>query len=279
MPRHPATLLRRILALLAKHQLYPRQAIITSSSAAATEMARECVRQQYDLVIAAGGDGTINAVVNGLACSRTALAVLPLGTINIFGLQINLPLDIERACAIIAGGRIHTMDLGMVNRRYFACMAGIGFDAFVIKATDPHLKRIFGVIALAFSAFVGFFIYPFTHLRLRIDQEKHVRKGYFVIVGNMKYYGGGLLLLPHANTSDGYLDVCLFKRRGFFTFVRYLWGWRRGLLEKYLDVEYFQCKKLVVQNRRQYVHLDGEYLGRERIRLKIVPAALRIVVP
>jgi diacylglycerol kinase (ATP) len=276
LARQPKNLLPKIQALLAKYNLKP-QIVVTASPQEATALAKQCAQKHYNLVIVVGGDGTINAVVNGLAGTRTALAVIPTGTINILGLQMNLPTDVEKACALIARGRVRKMDLGRVNARFFACMAGIGFDAFVIKATDPNLKKIFGVIALAFSALIGFFIYPFSHLRVRIDQQTFVHKGYFLIVGNMKYYGGDLLLLPQAKINDGYLDVCLFKKRGFLNFLGYLWGLRRGWLEKYLDVEYLQCKKLTVLNRRQYVHLDGEYLGREKIHIRVVPSALRIL--
>ncbi len=273
----PMAELDYIEAELAKYNIRPRS-VISSSPEEATALARKCAKQKYTLVIAVGGDGTINAVVNGLAGSKTVLAVIPTGTINIFGLQMNIPTNIKAACTLLRNGRIITMDLGKVNQRYFVCMAGIGFDAFVIKATDRNLKKIFGVIALAFTALVGFFVYPFRSLRVKIDHSKKIHKGYFMIVGNMKYYGGDLVLLPHAKINDGYLDVCLFKKRGFFNFIGYLWGLRRGKLEKYLDVEYLQCKQLEVDNQSQYVHLDGEYLGRQKLHIQVVPSALRILV-
>jgi YegS/Rv2252/BmrU family lipid kinase len=273
----PVAELHHIEAMLAKYNVHP-ESVITASSEEATALARKCAQKKYDLVIAVGGDGTINAVVNGLAGSNTLLAVIPTGTINIFGLQMNIPTSLAEACSLFEKGRIITMDLGKVNQRYFVCMAGIGFDAYVIKATDRNFKKVFGVIALAFSAVVGFFIYPFRSLKAKIDHNEKIHKGYFMIVGNMKYYGGDLVLLPHAEINDGYLDVCLFKKRGFFNFLGYLWGLRRGKLEKYLDVEYLQCKSLDIINRRQFVHLDGEYMGRKKLHIKVVPSALRILV-
>ncbi len=274
---HPEESLRDILKELKRHGLEPEPAM-TLSASATTAMARHCAQENYDLVIAAGGDGTINAVVNGLAGSRTALGVIPIGTANIFGLQMNIPTDLPGACERLARGKTIRIDLGRVNQRYFTCWTGVGFDAFVIKQTDWKLKRIIGGVAYLLAAFASLFFYPFRHVYFFVDRQKTVRHGYLLIVGNVKYYGGNMVLLPQADMQDGLLDVCLFKKRGFFSFMAYLWGLRLGALEKFLDVEYLQCKKITVFDQKQHVQIDGEYAGRIPVHIEIAPKALRVMV-
>jgi diacylglycerol kinase (ATP) len=273
----PQFYLQQILLAL-KAQGLDAEMLMAHSPSAATAAARRCAKNRYDLVIAVGGDGTINAVVNGLAGSQTALGVIPAGTVNLFCLQMNIPLDLDEACRRLARGRQITIDLGRVAQRYFTCVAGVGFDAFVIKTTDWRLKRLTGAFAYLVSGIAAFFLYPFRQVWVRIDGQPEPRRGYLVIAGNVKYYGGNMVLLPRADLQDGKLDVCVFKRRNFFSFLSYLWGWQHGALDKFLDVEYLQCQRVTVLNRRQHLQLDGEYLGHVPVDIEVVPQALRVVV-
>jgi diacylglycerol kinase (ATP) len=273
----PQFYVRQILRAL-RAQGLDAEVLMALSPSAATAAARRCAKNRYDLVIAVGGDGTINAVVNGLAGSQTALGVIPAGTVNLFSLQMNIPLDLDEACRRLARGRQITIDLGRVAQRYFTCVAGVGFDAFVIKTTDWRLKRLTGAFAYLVSGIAAFFLYPFRQVWVRIDGQPEPRRGYLVIAGNVKYYGGNMVLLPRADLQDGKLDVCVFKRRNFFSFLGYLWGWQHGALDKFLDVEYLQCRRVTVLNRRQHLQLDGEYLGHLPVDIEVVPQALRVVV-
>ncbi len=273
----PGEHLRKILKQLQVHGIDPEPATIMSP-AAATAMARYCARENYALVIVAGGDGTINAVANGLAGSQTAMGVIPTGTANIFGLQMKIPADLPGACQRIAQGRQITIDLGKVDNRYFTCWTGVGFDAFVIKQTDWKLKKIIGALAYLVAGVASLFVYPFRHVHFRIDGQAPIQRGYLLIIGNIKYYGGNTVLLPHANMQDGLLDVCVFKKRGFFSFLAYFWGLRLGALGKFLDVEYSQCRKIEVLDRKQHVQIDGDYFGRMPLKIKVVARALKVVV-
>lgn len=273
----PQVYLRRILQAL-RAQGLEAEAMMTLSPSAATAAARHCAKNRYDLVIAVGGDGTINAVINGLAGSRTALGVIPAGTVNLFSLQMNIPLDLDEACRRLARNRRIAIDLGRAGRQYFACVAGVGFDAFVIKTTDWKLKRLTGAFAYLVAGIAAFFLYPFRQVWVRIDEQPEPRRGYLVIAGNAKYYGGNMVLLPRADLQDGKLDVCIFKRRNFFSFLGYLWGLQHGALDKFMDVEYLQCRRLTVLNRRQHLQLDGEYFGHLPVDIEVVPQALHVVV-
>jgi len=110
-----------------------------------------------------------------------------------------------------------------------------------------------------------------------MDEESILRRGYFILVGNGQYYGGEMVMAPNADMTDGYLDVCIFKRKRLFNLIGYLWGLRRGELKKYLDVEYVRAKKITVYKRgRHHVHVDAEYLCRTPVHIEVVPRVLKV---
>ncbi|MBP9854141.1 MAG: YegS/Rv2252/BmrU family lipid kinase [Candidatus Omnitrophica bacterium] len=251
----------------------------TKAKGHATELAKKCVQEGYDLVIAAGGDGTINEVINGLAYSNTALGVIPLGTANVFGIEMKLPVEIKAACQIIASGNIRTIDLGQANGRYFVCMSGIGFDAHVLRKADSKLKKAYGALAYLIVGISQLFTYPFRRIIIQIDDQPIRRKGYFIVIGNGRYYGGDMMFASKADLTDGYLDVCIFKYRDLFSVFNYLFGSNRGKVDKHLAVEYFQCKKAVVFGKGKHpVHVDAEYLCKTPVEFDICPLSLKVVV-
>jgi len=276
--RAPESSVRPIQAILREYGIEAEVAL-TTHPGSGVELARQSVEAGCDVVVVVGGDGTINEVVNGLAGSETVLGVIPAGTANIFSLQMQLPTDVRAACRVIAEGSIRRIDLGRARDRYFLCMAGVGFDAYVIKKTDSRLKRLTGAVAYAWVAVRRFFSYPFRTIVLRVDDQPALRRGYLLIVGNGKYYGGDMMIMPSADMADGYLDVCLFKRKQWWNLIGYLWGLRRGALERYIDVDYFKCRKLHVWEKgHHYVHVDAEYLCRTPVTISVEPGALRVIV-
>src|SRR5947209_17593376 len=115
----------------------------TQSAGNGEQLARKAVKQQVNLVIAAGGDGTINEIIQGLAGSETALGVLPSGTVNVWAREMGIPLDGTRARDILVHGQTRRVDLGCVNGRYFLMMVGIGLDGTITEAVEKkHLKRL-----------------------------------------------------------------------------------------------------------------------------------------
>lgn len=266
----------RILSTLHQSRI-DAEIIHSSSSTDATEIARQCVKEGYDLVIAAGGDGTINSVVNGLAGSQTALGIIPLGTINLLAMELKIPVDIESACQIIGHGKIQTIDLGKANDRFFTSLCGIGFDAYVISKTQSSLKKLFGAGAFILNGIKDLIRYPFHSIRLCIDQKIH-KSGYIVIVGNGKYYGASVLIAPDASIHDGVLDVVLFQKRDALSLMRYIWELHKGDLTVLPDVEHIQAKQISIERHgRHKLHVDGEYYGKTPVEISIVPSALKVV--
>jgi len=215
---------RKIIECFFDDNGLPYKLVKTEFSGQATEIAKECVSKGYDLVIAVGGDGTVNEVINGLAGSSVTLGVIPMGTANIFALQLNYPFIIQEACEKILNGQVREMDLGICNERYFSCYAGVGFDAQIYKATDSKLKKLFGALAYVFMAAWQVLSYKFQPILIKTDKDAILRKAYFVIVGNGCYYIGKNVLSDPDSLSDGLLNVCIFKQRNFWSLFGYLIG-------------------------------------------------------
>lgn len=270
---------RRIVEALRKYGITP-DVEFTQAVGHGTELARRAVENGYDLVVAAGGDGTINEVINALAGSDTALGVIPLGTANVFAIQLNLPETIEEVCRIIGSGKTEFIDLGKVGGRYFSCMAGIGFDAYVVKTMSRGLKKIFGALSYVLATCSVLLKYRFRRILVRLDDGARIYRGYFVLVCNGKYYAGDRVLAKDADLSDGKLDVCIFHHNNLLGLFLYLMGIRNRDLLKYSRMEIYQCRKAeVLRSGRHPVHVDAEYLSSTPVTFDVCPKALKVVIP
>jgi YegS/Rv2252/BmrU family lipid kinase len=247
------------------------------NSAEASSKAVQCVRAGADLVIAAGGDGTINSVLNGLAGSPTALGVVPLGTANVLATALRIPVEIRSACQLIAQGEIRTFDLGTANGRWFSIIAGIGLDAYVAQRADSKLKKTFGGAAYLMVGLVDLFRYRFRPIELSIDSMPRARTGYLVLVCNSGHHGG-VMIAPDARMHDGLLDVVVFKSKSFYSIAQYLWKIWKGSLPDVATIEYFKGKIIEISAKgRHHVQVDGEYIGRTPVRIEVKPDALKVV--
>jgi YegS/Rv2252/BmrU family lipid kinase len=269
---------QRLGAALDALPIHSYQIAMPPGPAAMEQSARACAREHYDLVVAVGGDGTLNLVVNGLANSDTALAIVPLGTANVFARQLAVPREVERACALITEGVWQTIDLGRAGSRYFGCTSGIGFDAQVLKDVDTRLKKVSGYMAYLASALRGFIQYRFRRVYLRLDDDPRVYKGYMALVNNGQFYGGNFRFAPRARMTDGLLDVVIFPRHGVAAVARYLARIAGGTLDVDPEVIYARARRVHVEAHGHHaVHLDGEYVGRTPLEFKVVPQALKVV--
>jgi diacylglycerol kinase (ATP) len=183
----------------------------TAYAGHAIKLAREAAEQEYDLVVAAGGDGTVNEIVNGIAHTRTALAVLPFGTGNVWVRELKLPLRPLDAATSLSLGHVVNLDLGLAGERYFLLMAGVGFDAAVTRAVDPIAKRKLGLLAYIVQALLTAREVHGTRARITMDGRVIKGRVLMVVVGNSRLYGGFLQITHHANLTDGLLDVAVIK--------------------------------------------------------------------
>ena len=251
----------------------------TSRSGEAESLARTAVKEGFETVVAAGGDGTINEVVNGLAGSDATLGLLPLGTMNVFATELGLPSgNLSRCWQIIQEEHVRRIDLPSANGKHFVQLAGVGFDAQVVQETSRAFKRSFGPLSYLISAAQ---IAARRPPRLKIESENAVtEEGSFVLVGNGRLYGGPFPFFKQAVIDDGLLDVLVFKRLNYIEIVRYMQNVIFSSQITSPKVEYFHTKSLRVTSEGDVpVEIDGELIGNCPVEFKIRRRALRVLAP
>jgi len=278
----------------------------------ATELARHAVSKGARVVIAAGGDGTVNEVANGLVNTDVPLGVLPVGTTNSWALQMGIPalnplLPGSQAIKMIAAleeriarplpanyyrkvlldaarvlveGRTVAVDMGELSGRHFLMWAGIGFDAAILQSVPLKEKRTLGSWAYVLPAIESAYRYSGTDAWLHLDGKVIRVTTPLIVVSNIQLYGGMIAIGAKACLNDARLDVCIFKGGGFFTFVQQA---VKVLAHRHLEdpkIEYYQCREIVVESARSLpVHVDGEPFASTPITIHTVPSSLKVIVP
>ncbi len=229
---------------------------LTSGPGDARKLALEAAQAGASIVVACGGDGTVSEVANGLAGTGATLGVMPIGTMNVFAKELDLPAELEAAWRVIEAGATREIDLPEANGAHFIQLAGVGLDAQVVKETTWESKKRLGPLSYIISAA---HIASRTPPVLRVETADRIREGSFVLVGNGRYYGAKLVLFPQARPDDGRLDVIVFKNLGYLDIARYIGGVLLGHHTDMHDVEYFQTSELSVTCGSPVpVELDGE---------------------
>jgi len=284
----------------------------TSEPQEATKLARQAVENGAKVVVAAGGDGTINEVANGLLGSDTALGVLPVGTTNVWALQMGIPalnpmLHSAKVAKLVAGleerisrplpanyyrkvlldaakvlveGRTVAVDVGEISGRYFLLWTGIGLDAAITESISLTDKRTLGSWAYLLPVMETASRYSSTEVSLYSDGEVLKVITPLIVVSNIQLYGGLLAIGAKACVNDGKLDVCVFKGDGFFTFVNHA---LKVLSRQHLrdpKMEYYQCNEIVIESAHVMpVHVDGEPFSGTPVTIRTIPSALKVIVP
>lgn len=232
------------------------------------------------LVIAAGGDGTVNEVVNGLEADAT-LGILPLGTANVMARELGLPLGAEAACKRILAGKERRIDVGVATDqegtdRRFTCMAGLGFDAHVVNEVTPGLKRYLKMLAFPLAALKVYLEGDLPPLHILSGDDKYVTQ--FAIVANGQYYGGNFQVAEDAALSTGRLEVVLVDRVGRLLRADIL---TRILAKKPLDrsMRSFAAGELRATSpgAQVPVQIDGEVWGHLPMSFRIEPGVLKVI--
>src|SRR5450432_598711 len=248
----------------------------------AQRFAERAVAEGFDTVVAAGGDGTINEVVNGIAGTDTTLGLLPLGTMNVYASELGLPSRPLRRCwEIIEAGRTREVDLARANGRYFVQLAGIGFDAQATERVKRADKRAFGPLSYLIAASHILTSGP-RPVDVTVESEcGRTETGRFALVGNGRYYGGKLRLFKDARLDDGMLDVVVFKRLSHFDLLRYFRGVVFAEHDTFTDVEYFQTPSVLVTsadaNATVPFEADGELAGEAPVEFRMHECKLRVL--
>jgi YegS/Rv2252/BmrU family lipid kinase len=231
--------------------------------------------QEKELLIICGGDGTIHSVLPDAVKAKVPVGILPAGTANVLARELGIPKNLDAAINILGSGRTKVLRLGKANDRYFHLMAGIGADGYIINQVGLSLKRFLGVAAFYVTGLSKFWSYPLRPFQVDLGKTSHTAT--FAVISNARYYGGHLLLAPHASVFDDMLDVCLFTSKNHFRFLSYLWGSLKGKHLGYSDVIYEKVRRLEVSGDQSvHVQLDGEVAG--HLPMKFVSAEGRLEV-
>lgn len=253
----------------------PVELVWTRCKGDATLLAREAAASGAKLVIAAGGDGTLHEVANGLAKTQTPLSLFPLGTENVFAKFVKMPLNVKHAASRVLKGKKQRIDLGKIRDQYFLLFAGIGFDAYVVKKVSSPLKRSFKSMAFVGTALAHFLKKhrQKVNVHLSWDGQEIKASSWLILIGNISRYGWQLSLLPKASPVDGKLDAVIFPSEGFLEATRQVVSVFRGThLQK---TGYFQFKKLFIRSDPPVeIQADGELIGTTPCEISVVPKAL-----
>ena len=236
-----------------------------------------------DLLIAAGGDGTLNEVVHGLmglsSAARPVLGVVPLGTANDFATGCGIPREPEKALALCMEGNASRIDVGKANDHWFLNVASVGFGAEVTASTSPELKRLLGPVAYAvMGAILAINVHQY-HGRLILPDRQITGSGPVAIVGNGRQTGGGVQVAPRACIDDGLLDVLVVRHipaTALLTAAREL----QQLSPDGEYISYWQTPWVeVYPDEAIPVNLDGEPVEFSSVRYEAVPRAIQLIVP
>mgnify|MGYP000985160698 CR=1 FL=1 len=259
----------------------------------AIEYTQEAIDRGFRKFISVGGDGTLNEVINGIftqnkiPSNEIVIGMIPVGTGNDWGRMFGIPTVYEGAVRVIAENKIMLHDIGVVKyhqgtesqTRYFINIAGLGFEALVVKKTNKQKDKGRSNQALYFFNLISSLIsYNKTRAEIIIDDKKTVARIFSLNVGNGRYCGGGMRQTPDALPDDGLLDVTVIKEMGRIEIIKSLKILYDGTILSHPRVDGYRCKNVKVStDSLLYVESDGESLGHTPAEFSIIPAAVNVV--
>jgi diacylglycerol kinase (ATP) len=266
----------------------------TSAPGHAGKIAAGAVAEGRQLIIACGGDGTLNEIVNGIPGSKVPIALLPAGTANILAKELRIPWNIPRAAALIPRGIPKRIALGVLHheptlptfdappdgRRYFLVVAGAGADGALVHALNPALKLRTGVLAYWMEGAKQLLRYKFPQFRVTTAKKEIVAT--LVIVGRTKHYGGPFRITTGADLFAEEFELALFCSQSALRYLLYLAACWMGRLQRLKDVYFVKANSLRCEPLRAdsiYAQVDGEAGESLPVTFSIVPDALTLVVP
>ncbi|MGH7601448.1 MAG: diacylglycerol/lipid kinase family protein [bacterium] len=245
----------------------------------ATRMAKKAADEGYAIVVAVGGDGTVNETASGLVGTETALAVIPRGSGNGLARSLDIPLQAAKALEVICTGKTYCIDAGRAAHRYFFVVAGVGFDASVGSKFNSASWR--GPLPYFYLAAREFANYHPESLRLRLEDEVMEITPFLVTIANTQQYGNGAVIAPHARPDDGILDICVIRPMSFAEFVMNAPKLFNGKADTIPLITYYRSKVAVIEKAGPVLfHVDGEaQTAEDLVEISVLPQALKVIVP
>ena len=255
------------------------ETFLTSAAGDAFRRA-ESLGEQIDRIVVVGGDGTLNEIINGLHDpSRTPIAQLPVGTANILAHELKLPRRPDQVAAMVAAGRVRTIDYGLVNGTRFFMVVSAGFDAMVTRAVKQRRRGSLGYKGYLVPIVQTLYQYRTPSLHVSVDEGQPIT-GALVIVGNTRNYGGLFSVTDRAQCDSGFLDVCVFPKGSPVALGLYALAAVGRRVSRLTNVVYRTGRRITITaDRPTPVQIDGDYFGQTPTEITIQPAAVSIIVP
>lgn len=256
---------------------------LTTAPGEATEIAARAARNGTSDVIVAGGDGTINEAIQGLAGSKARLAIIPRGTANVLARELRLPINDEQATVIAARGNSRRIHLGLAidetrgKNRHFVLMAGIGLDASVVRRVHPRLKKRIGKGAFWVSGLSHLADWKPSLFTLEIEGRSYT--GTFAAIGNGARYGGDLSITPGARLDEPEFEICIIETLSRLRYLHLLsYALRTGMPRNKPGVQFVKAGSVKARGEAA-VQVDGELIGALPMRFEIASESLEVIVP
>ena len=260
------------------------EALITHQTHDATKFAKAAVKSGVDALAVYGGDGTLTEAISGLVESKIPLLILPGGSANVLATELGIPTGIKEACMLLSQEPLEmkTIDLGQFDKRYFSVGISLGFEADVVEGADRLTKNKIGIFAYFLAALAALKITKKALYHLKIDKQEYKVKGLMCLIanaGNLRF--SNISFDKHIDVSDGFLDVVVLQKANLsllkLIVVTFFKRERPDNLEL---VKHWQGKDISVSSSpKQTVQCDGEILQKIPLHIKIIPGAIRVLVP
>ena len=250
----------------------------TQHAGHATDLAREAVEEGVDLVVAVGGDGTVNEVGRSLINTKSALGILPCGSGNGLARHLNLPMNLKKCIDIINCYDVKALDYGIINNHPFFCTCGMGFDAFISMKFAEAGKR--GPITYMQKVLEeGLSYEPETYV-IEDEDGTHRYKAFLVSAANASQYGNNAYIAPQASMSDGLLDIIIMEPFDLIEAPQVAIELFNKTLDKNLKIKTFRAKHIHIRRKKEgVIHYDGDPITSDAdVDISVVPKGINIVV-
>ncbi|WP_449416747.1 lipid kinase [Phormidium nigroviride] len=237
-------------------------------------------KNQVDLVIIGGGDGTLNAAIEGLIKTDLPLGILPLGTANDLARTLGIPTSLPEACQVIAAGQIRRIDLGWVNGKYFFNVASLGLSVQITQRLTKEVKRRWGILAYAATALQVIWQSRPFRAEIRVNNQSIRVKTIQIAIGNGRYYGGGMTVAEDATIDDQRLDLYSLETKHWWQIVALLPAMRQGNHALWPGVRALHGEEIEVRtSKSRRINTDGEITTHTPAIFRVIPKALAVFTP
>lgn len=255
------------------------EVVFTERAGHATELAKDAIRRGFDIVVASGGDGTINEVACAMSGTGIPMGILPAGSGNGLARCLGISMSYALALRTIIKGKTKSMDMAMVNDILYTSIAGIGFDAFVAqKFAGSYIRGVVSYMRIVLKEFPKY--KPVTY-KLTIDGVPMEKEALMVVFANSNQFGFNTRIAPDAQVDDGLLDVCIIKKMPVSQLINVGYHLLRGTPVKTGYAEYFKGRHISVENSPDLLmNIDGEpKLIKAPVTITVLPLSLNVIVP